>query len=110
MTRRITLNPSFGSNKLNYVDFENDWIIVKDGDHLQEFKAARYQPPYKNYSVQQIEAICKVNNVLEQNNQQLMTEEEIEYLLYPFGKEKPVDAVGLQALAGFRIEKTITSI
>jgi len=106
--RKITLNPRFGSSTpLAYMDFENTWIIVKDGDKVEEFKARHIQYPYKNYSAQQIEAICEVDNVLEQNNQPVMTEKEIEHLLYPFGKEQKVDAEDLQALAGFRVEKTI---
>jgi hypothetical protein len=88
------------------VDFENTWIIVKDNDKVEEFKARRIQYPY-NFSAQQIKAIYEVNNVLEQNNQPVMTEEEIEHLLYPFGREQEVDAEDLQALAGFRVEKTI---
>jgi hypothetical protein len=105
--RKITLNPRFGSNGLNYVDFENTWIIVKDGDKVEELKASRIRHPYPNYSVQQIEAICEVNHVLDKNNQPRMTEEEIEHLLYPFGKELKVNTEDLQALAGFRVEKTI---
>lgn len=105
--RKITLNPRFGSNGPNYIDFENTWIIIKDGDTVEELKATRTPPPYKNYSVEQIEAICDVNNVLKQNNRPLLTEEEIERLLYPFGRELKVDREDLQALAGFRVEKTI---
>ena len=105
--RRITLNPRFGSNGLNYVDFENTWIIVKDEDKVEEFKASRYQFQFSNYTVEQIKAIFEVNNVLKDNNQPLMTNEEIEHLLYPFGKEQKVATEDLQALAGFRVEKTI---
>jgi hypothetical protein len=105
--RKITLNPRFGSNGPNYIDFENTWIIIKDGDTVEEFKAGRIPPPTKNYSMEQVNAICDVNNVLKQNNQPLMTEEEVEHLLYPFGRELKVDREDLQALAGFRVEKTI---
>jgi hypothetical protein len=106
--RKITLNPRFGLNTpLAYMDFENTWIIVKDGDKVEEFKASRIRHPYKNYTAQQIEAICEVNDVLDKNNQPRMTEEEIEQLLYPFGRELKVDREDLQALAGFRVEKTI---
>jgi hypothetical protein len=105
--RKITLNPRFGSNGLNYVDFENTWIIVKSADNVEEFKAGRYQFQFSNYTVEQIKAIFEVNNVLKQNNQPLMTNGEIEHLLYPFGKEQKVATEDLQALAGFRVEKTI---
>jgi hypothetical protein len=109
--RKITLNPRFGLNTpLAYMDFENTWIIVKEEDKVEEFKARRIQYPYKNYSAQQIEAICEVNHVLEENEQPSMTDEEIEHLLYPFGKEQKVDAEDLQALAGFRVEKTIIQL
>jgi hypothetical protein len=105
--RKIALNPRFGSNGPNYIDFENTWIIVKDGDTVEEFKASRIPKTYKNYTVEQINAICEVNNVLDQNNQPRMTDAEIDHLLYPFGKEQKVDTEDLQALAGFRVEKTI---
>ena len=106
--RKITLNPRFGSSTpLAYMDFENTWIIVKDGDKVEEFKASRYQFQFSNYTVEQIKAIFEVNHVLEQNNQPVMTEGEIEHLLYPFGKEQKVATEDLQALAGFRVEKTI---
>jgi hypothetical protein len=99
--RKITLNPRFGSNRLNYVDFDNTWIIVKDDDKVEEFKASRIPKTYKNYSVEQINAICEVNNVLDQNNQPRMTDEEIDHLLYPFGREIEQKIENLQALAGF---------
>ena len=105
--RKITLNPRFGSSTLNYIDFKNDWIIVKDGDKLEEFKGKLTIFKKSKYTIEQLQAIDQVNNVLENNNQPLMTDEEIEHLLYPFGKEQKVDTEDLQALAGFRVEKTI---
>ena len=105
--RKISLNPRIGPNGSSTIDFVNDWIVVKDNNGLQEFKADRFDFTFKNYSVQQIEAISKVNNVLDQNRQPRMTEEEIEHLLYPFGKEVKINTTDLQALAGFEVRKEV---
>ena len=110
MTRKITLNPRFGSNNLNYVDFENDYIIVKEGNDVKEFKGQRTIFHKSKYTIEQLRAIDQVNNVLERNNQPCLTDKEVEHLLYPFGKETKIATEDLQHLAGFRVEKTITAI
>jgi len=48
------------------------------------------------FEVSQIEDTFEIN-----------ADEEIEHLLYPFGKEQTVSTENLQALAGFKVEKTI---
>jgi hypothetical protein len=105
MTRRITLNPRIGDQFV--IDFKNNWIVVKDGTELKEFKAVRSDFNPKKYTVQQLESIHHVNTVLIENNQKTMTEEEIEYLLYPFGKDTISKPNELQALAGFEVRKEI---
>jgi len=106
--RKITLNPSFGLNTpLAYADFKNNSIVVREAGEIKEFKAERTNIFNYRYTAEQLQAISEVNNVLEENSQPLMTEEEIEFLLYPFGKEKKLTAEELQHLAGFRVEKTI---
>jgi hypothetical protein len=108
MTRRITLNPRIGNQST--LDWNHNWIVVKEGTELKEFKGEKTNQWIYRYTAEQIRTILEVNSVLEKNNQPLMTDEEIEHLLYPFGKETKIDTEDLQHLAGFRVEKTITAI
>jgi hypothetical protein len=108
MTRRITLNPRIGNQST--LDWNYDWIVVKDGTEVKEFKGKRNNEWNYSYSAEQLKIISEVTSVLEQNNQPPMTEDEIEYLLYPFGREEKINTDDLQHLAGFRVEKTISSI
>jgi len=39
-----------------------------------------------------------------------MTIEEVENLLFPFGKDRKIEAEDLQALAGFKVEKKIVPL
>ena len=108
MTRRITLNPRIGNQAM--FDFNHDWIVVKEGDDIKEYQGEQKVFNSHRYTAEQLKAVVEVNDVLIQNNQPKMTDEEIEHLLYPFGRETKIDAVDLQHLAGFRVEKTITVI
>lgn len=108
MTRRITLNPRIGNQST--LDWNYNWIVVKEGTELKEFKGEKTNQWIYRYTAEQIRTISEVNSVLEQNSQSLMSDEEIEHLLYPFGKETKIDTKDLQHLAGFRVEKTITAI
>jgi hypothetical protein len=108
MTRRVTLNPRIGDQFT--MDFNHDWIVVKDGDDIKEFKGDKTNQWKYRYTAEQLQTISEVNSVLEQNAQPLMTDEEIQILLYPFGKKIEEKIENLQALAGFRVEKTITAI
>jgi hypothetical protein len=107
--RKITLNPRIGNQFT--IDFERDWIVVKyDDNNIQEFSGQKKVFNSYRYTAEQLKAIVEVNSVLEQNGQPVMTDEETEHLLYPFGKEIKVDTEDLQTLAGFRVEKTIISL
>jgi len=108
MTRRITLNPRLGDKFT--MDWNHNWIVVKEGTELKEFKGDKTNQWKYRYTAEQLQTIAEVNSVLEQNAQLLMTDEEIQILLYPFGKEIEEKIENLQALAGFRVEKTITAI
>lgn len=104
--RKITLNPRIGNQFT--LDFERDHIVVKYEDNtVQEYQGEKKVFNSHRYSAEQLKAIVEVNGVLEQNGQPIMTDEETEHLLYPFGKEIKMDPADLQALAGFRVEKTI---
>jgi hypothetical protein len=106
--RKITLNPRIG-NQFN-VDFDRDRIVVNYGDRIEEFQGQKKVFNSQRYTAEQLKAIVEVNSVLEQNGEPVMTDEEIQILLYPFGKEIEEKIENLQALAGFRVEKTITAI
>ena len=106
--RKITLNPRIGNQST--LDWNYDWIVVKEGTELKEFKGEKTNQWNYRYTAEQIHHISEVNSVLEQNAQPLMTDEEIEHLLYPFGRETKIATEDLQHLAGFRVEKTITAI
>ena len=103
--RKITLNPRIG-NQLT-LDWNYDWIVVKEGSELKEFKGEQTNQWNYRYTAEQLKTISEVNSVLEQNTQSLMTDEEIEHLLYPFGKETKIETEDLQALAGFKVEKYV---
>lgn len=110
--RKITLNPSIGSvDRFSKVgDFDYDWIVVKDGGTVQEFRGHKKIANSYSYTAEQLVAITDANHVLSQNDQPEMTPEEIEYLLFPFGREKKTGPEEIQALAGFRVEKTLRSL
>jgi hypothetical protein len=105
MTRRITLNPRIGNQST--FDFNYNWIVVKEGEDIKEFKAEKSSRDNYGYTAEQLKIISQVNNVLEHNLQPLMTVKEVECLLYPFGKETKIDTEDLQALAGFKVEKYV---
>ena len=104
--RKITLNPTIADNPLN--DWKNDWIVVKEDDELEEFSAPKKDNPYTNYTKEQQEVIQTVNHVLEHNDLPVMTVEEAEHLIFPFGRDQKIESEDLQALAGFKVEKKIT--
>ena len=107
--RKITLNPRIGNQST--IDFERDWIVVKYPDNsIQEYCGQKKVFNAYRYTAEQLKAIAEVDSVLAENGQPVMTEEEIEHLLYPFGKELENKLDDLQALAGFRVEKTIIPI
>jgi hypothetical protein len=105
MTRRITLNPRIGNQST--LDWNHNWIVVKEGTELKEFKGEKTNQWVYCYTAEQLKTISEVNSVLEQNSQSLMSDEEIEHLLYPFGKETKIEIADLQALAGFKVEKYV---
>lgn len=107
--RKITLNPQIGNQFT--LDIERDWIVVKYPDNdIQEFSGQKKVFKSYRYTTEQLKAIVEVNSVLAENGQPVMTDEETEHLLYPFGKELENKLDDLQALAGFRVEKTIISL
>ena len=90
-------------------------IILKDVDGniitLCDEPFKLFLEPEPKYSPEELEKINICNEYLAKNGHELMTEEEISYMLDPTGLSKLDDAVGtiedLQKLAGFKVEKTI---
>lgn len=70
-----------------------------------------YKPAETKYSPEELQKINICNEYLAKNGHELMTEEEISYMLDPTGLSKVDDTVktieDLQKLAGFKVEKTI---
>ena len=70
-----------------------------------------FKPVETKYSPEELVKINICNEQLEKNGHELMTEEEISYMLDPTGLSKLKDTVetieDLQKLAGFKVEKTI---
>ena len=106
--RKITLNPKIGNTST--FDWNNDWIVIKENDQLKELSAPKKDNSYRGYTREQLEVIQTTNHVLEHNNQPAMSIEEVEHLLFPFGKDQKIDAEDLQALAGFKVEKKIVPL
>ena len=106
--RKITLNPRIAGQTT--FDWNNDWIVIKEDGQLKEFSAPTKDNPYREYTKQQLEVIQTANRVLEHNNQPVMSIEEVEHLLFPFGKDQKIEAEDLQVLAGFKVEKTIITL
>jgi len=106
--RKITLNPRIADS--TSFDWNNDWIVIKENDQLNEFSAPRKDNPYRGYTRQQQEVIQTVNHVLEHNNQPVVSIEEADRLLFPFGKDQEVNSEDIQALAGFKVEKKIVPL
>ena len=106
--RKITLNPKFENS--SSFDWNNEWIVIKENDQLKEFSAPKRDDEYRRYTEEQRKVIQTVNHVLEHNNQPVMSIDEIDQLLYPFGKEQKVNSEELQALAGFKVEKKIVPL
>lgn len=86
-----------------------------DGSVSELYSATLEWQPEPKYTKEQLEKIDSCNTVLAEKGMDLLTEEEIEYMLDPegFGKrltdlEKEMkDPKNLQKLAGFRVEKKI---
>lgn len=108
--RKITLNPKIGSSGSAVFDLENNWIVVKDDSGAKEFKGVKTVFNEHKYTAHQLNVIHDVNSVLKQNDQEILNEQEQEYLIYPWGREERIGTEDLQALAGFRVEKTITPV
>ena len=106
--RKITLNPRIGDSL--FVDWNNDWVVIKEKDQLTEFSAPKRDNPYRSYTKEQQEVIQTANRILEHNNQPIMTREEADHLIFPFGKDQKIDDGDLQALAGFKVEKKIVPL
>lgn len=106
--RKITLNPRIAGQTT--FDWNNDWIVIKEDSQLTEFSAPRIDNPYRGYTKEQQEVIQTTNRVLEHNRQPIMTREEADHLIFPFGKDQKIDDGDLQALAGFKVEKKIVPL
>lgn len=81
--------------------------------HRKEFK-----PVKEKYTKEEKEQIQICNSILKEENLPELTEEEIDYMLDPYGLKKRSknldkqmdDLENLQRLAGFKVEKKIISL
>jgi hypothetical protein len=106
---KISLNPRIDTKGMSLTSFDSDRIVVKDTESGQvvEWQSAHKIPNHNQYTTDQRDQIYRVNTILEENLLRSMTEEEIEYLLYPFGKPEKVAPEEYQILAGFEVKKEI---
>jgi len=107
---KITLNPRIENTKgMSLTSFDSDRIVVKDTEsgQIAEWASSHKIPNHNSYTAEQRDQIFRVNALLEENLLRRMTEEEIEYLLYPFGKPEKVAPEEYQILAGFQVKKEI---
>lgn len=104
---KITLNPRI-STEGTPLSFDSDRIVVKDtlsGEVVEWSRAHKIS--ISRYTAEQRDIIQRVNFILEETLLRRMTEAEIEYLLYPFGKPEKVEPCEYQILAGFEVKKEI---
>ena len=106
---KISLNPRIDIKGMSLTSFDSDRVVVKDTESGQvvEWSSAHKIPNHNQYTTDQRDQIYRVNAILEENLLRSMTEEEIEYLLYPFGKPEKVEPCEYQILAGFEVKKEI---
>jgi len=79
-------------------------VLVRDeNDNKVKFETTLRE---RKYTAAQRELIALVNGILTENEQDFLTEEEIEFLLRPISTEEPTEEE-IQALAGFKVEKKI---
>lgn len=104
---KISLNPRIDTVSLT--SFDSDRIVVKDTEsgEVVEWSSAHRIPNHNRYTTDQRDQIYRVNAILEANLLRSMTEAEIDYLLYPLGKESTTDPESYQILAGFEVKKEI---
>lgn len=90
-------------------------IILKDKDgNITTLCNEPMEWVQSKYSPEELKKINLCNEHLAKNGHELMTDEEISYMLDPTGISKLADTVktkeDLQKLAGFKVEKTIVYI
>jgi hypothetical protein len=106
---KITLNPRIGPNGSQVFAFDSDWIVCKDTETntVSEFSKKHSISDQHRYTPEQRDIIYRVNSILEENLLRSMTDEEIEYLLYPLGKVDKTTTEEYQKLAGFSVHKEV---
>jgi hypothetical protein len=89
-------------------------VVVKNSDgsknvYKQTFDAQK--DPMDKYTEEQRRTLNGINYVLEENDQPIMTLEEMDWAADPYGvgaREKATTEEELQALSGFTIKKIVT--
>jgi hypothetical protein len=106
---KISLNPRIDTKGMSLTSFDSDRIVVKDTEsgQIAEWASSHKIPNHNSYTAEQRDQIFRVNAILEENLFRSMTEAEIEFFLYPFGKPEKVDPEEYQILAGFEVKKEI---
>ena len=103
---KISLNPRIDTVSLT--SFDSDRIVVKDTESGEVVEWSRaHKISISRYTAEQRDIIQRVNAIVEENLFRSMTEAEIDYLLYPLGKESTTDPESYQILAGFEVKKEI---
>ena len=117
--RTITLNPKIGSPftsvELTNAELaqlmkeagENRIIIKTESGTFKDLSAPKDQFEKTYRDPKHLVTLFAVNSVLAANNEPLLTDEEAEVVLYPFGREQDAKPEEIQALAGFKVEKTV---
>lgn len=96
-------------------------LVQRDGDNVNTIyddSVEEFIPKESKYTKEQREHIDLCNKILESKNMDLLTENEIEYLLDPSGINRKLDDLEkqitdtetLQRMAGFKVEKKIVPL
>lgn len=89
-----------------------------DGSVTELYSAVLQRVPESKYTKEQLEKIDNCNTILKEKGMELLSEEEIDYMLDPEGfnkrltnlEEEMSNTENLQRLAGFKVEKKIISL
>jgi len=106
---KISLNPKIGSNFMQAISFDSDWIVARDSEsgEVTEWSGKYKITNHHRYSPAERDIIYRVNSILQEQLLRSMTDEEIEYLLYPVGRSEKIAPIDIQKLAGFSVNKEI---
>ena len=85
-------------------------VVREDNQLLFVHKEPYVETPLSKYTHAQRAQIILANDALKKNGMEEITEEEIQYLIHPFGADLDITAEELQYLAGFKMVRVAVSI